>query len=87
MGQPRLRGCGRLPGAPAMKQHLRDMALGREYRPKDYHIEAGKLDVQFITPVVVTSLQTEAENEAAKGRKKRTGLPKQTLGSPVFVEF
>ncbi len=51
---------------------LRKWALSMEWRPKQYHVEAGKMDVQFITPVVVAHLEVKAEREAAEFRERRT---------------
>jgi len=50
---------------------LRDLALQRSPEPRDYHVEAGKLDVYFVTPVVLAGSVVESEREAAKGRAKR----------------
>jgi len=67
---------------------LRKIALSREYRPAEYHIEAGKFDVQFITPVVLGILEIQAEKEAAEGRKKRTkGTGKEYKPGSDFYEW
>ncbi|NIM01650.1 MAG: trypsin-like serine protease [Acidobacteria bacterium] len=50
---------------------VRDLALARRPRPKDYNIEAGKIDVQIFTPVLMASNVIRAEREALEGRKKR----------------
>lgn len=67
---------------------LRAMALSGEYKPAEYHVEAGKTDVQFITPVVLASLEVQAEKEAAEGRKRRTkGAGKEYKPGADFYEW
>lgn len=39
---------------------------------KTYHVEAGKIDIQFITPVVLANLEVSAEREAAEQRSRRS---------------
>lgn len=39
---------------------------------KEYKVEAGKFDVQLITPVLTAALEVAEEREAAGGRRKRT---------------
>ena len=51
---------------------LKEIALRSTYRPNDYHIESGKIDVQFVTPVVLAQLEVQSEKEASEGRKART---------------
>jgi len=51
---------------------LRDAALNGDYKGKAYHVEAGKIDVQFITPVVIAKLEVDDELAAAKRQKKRS---------------
>ena len=41
------------------------------FRPDDYHVEAGRMDVQFVTPVVIACLEVAADKEAAEYRDKR----------------
>lgn len=50
---------------------VKDQALAKEREFKDYHVEAGKIDVQFFTPTLVASAVIRNEREAAKGRAKR----------------
>ncbi len=50
---------------------LRELALKTEYDPAVYHVEAGKIDVQVITPVVLASLEVQGEKAAAEGRGRR----------------
>jgi hypothetical protein len=51
---------------------LRKVALGTPLEPKEYHVEAGKFDVQLITPVLLAVLEVDAERRAAEFREKRT---------------
>ena len=51
---------------------LKDIALRSEYKPKLYHVEAGKFDVQFVDPVVIAMVEAEDERRATAYRKKRT---------------
>jgi S1-C subfamily serine protease len=37
-----------------------------------YHVESGKIDIQFITPVVVATLETAADRDAADQRSRRS---------------
>ena len=50
---------------------VREMALARSPSPKGYHLEAGKMDVQVFTPVLVVSMALQGEREAAQARQKR----------------
>lgn len=50
---------------------LRAEVMRTDFDPKDYHVEAGKFDVQLVTPVLVASLQAQEEREAAAFRSKR----------------
>jgi len=50
---------------------LRDLTLQRSPEPKSYHLEAGKMDLFFVTPVVLANVVVKAEREAAAGRAKR----------------
>jgi S1-C subfamily serine protease len=50
---------------------IREMALARSPTPKAYHLEAGKMDVQVFTPVLVVSMALQEEREAAAARQKR----------------
>jgi hypothetical protein len=50
---------------------IKDQALAKQREFKDYHVEAGKIDVQFFTPTLVASAIIRSEREAAKGRDKR----------------
>jgi hypothetical protein len=47
------------------------MALAEARDLDDYHLEAGKLDVHFVTPILLASMVIEEEREALEGRKKR----------------
>jgi len=51
---------------------IREMAQSRSPTPKAYHVEAGKMDVQVFTPVLVVSMALQGEREAAAARAKRT---------------
>lgn len=51
---------------------LRRASLAGEHNSKKYHVEAGKIDVQFITPVVIAKLEIDDEVAAAKRQKKRS---------------
>jgi S1-C subfamily serine protease len=52
-------------------QELQRLATTRSYNPSSYHVEAGKIDVQLITPPLIAYLETSAEREAAEGRNRR----------------
>ena len=41
-------------------------------KPKDYHLEVGKFDLQVVTPVLSAYLEGEVEAEAAAFREKRS---------------
>jgi S1-C subfamily serine protease len=63
-----------LPVEPAWRfpiETVKTMALAQTRDVDDYHIEAGKLDVHFVTPVLLASMVIEEEREALEGRKKR----------------
>jgi S1-C subfamily serine protease len=45
----------------------------------DYHVEAGKIDIQFITPVVIASLEKGAAMRAAEQKEKRQHKKKETI--------
>jgi S1-C subfamily serine protease len=51
---------------------IREMALAKPATLKAYHLEAGKMDVQVFTPVLVVSMALQEEREAAEARRKRT---------------
>ncbi len=53
-------------------QQLRDEALRMAYNPKLYHIEAGQIDVQLMTPVVIANLEVSDEIAASNRQKKRS---------------
>jgi len=50
---------------------VKTMALARSPKLKEYHLEAGKIDVQVLTPVLIASEMLRGEQEAAAGRQKR----------------
>jgi len=50
---------------------LRDLAVARAPEPDKYHLEAGKLDLYIVTPVLLANTVVMAEREAAEGRAKR----------------
>ncbi len=50
---------------------LRALAIERSPEPKAYHVEAGKIDVYFVTPVLLANVVIQEEREAAEGRAKR----------------
>ncbi len=51
---------------------LRKAALMRSVDPRRYHAEAGGVDVQIVTPVVIAALELSAEKEAADQHARRT---------------
>lgn len=53
-------------------EELSKIAVATRYDARHYHVEAGKIDVQFLTPVVLAQLEIQAEKEAAEFRKRRT---------------
>jgi len=63
---------------------VRVLALAREFKPKEYHLEAGKLDVQFATAVSMGAAVLQAERDAAKTREKRR--PKQAKKGEATTE-
>jgi S1-C subfamily serine protease len=69
-----------LPMEPAWRfppETVKTMALAEARELDDYHIEAGKLDVHFVTPVLLASMVIEEEREALEGRKKRKRKKRQ----------
>lgn len=62
---------------PYPSDKLREQAKNRTFIAKDYHIEAGKFDVQLLTPVLIAGLQVSSEKVAAQSREKRTRKKKQ----------
>jgi len=56
---------------------VKTMALAEVREVDDYHIEAGKLDVHFITPALLASMVIEEEREALEGRKRRKKKKRQ----------
>jgi S1-C subfamily serine protease len=52
-------------------ESVKNMALASDPEVKDYHLEAGKLDVHFFTPVLMAARVIRAEREAMEGRQKR----------------
>jgi S1-C subfamily serine protease len=61
---------------------VKDQALTEEREFKDYHVEAGKIDVQFFTPTLMASAIIRNEREAAKGRDKRRKRKKGKAEQP-----
>lgn len=53
-------------------EQLRETALGTAYNPKLYHIEAGQIDLQLMTPVVLACLEVADEVAASKRQKRRS---------------
>ncbi len=53
-------------------EELRVLAQRKNLTPNLYHLEAGKIDVEFMTPVVIAALEIEVEKAAARTRNKRT---------------
>lgn len=51
---------------------VREAATAQAFKPKDYHVECGKVDVQLVTPVIVGSLEVQEELAATAYHKKRT---------------
>jgi hypothetical protein len=69
-----------LPVEPAWRfppETVKAMALAEVREVDDYHVEAGKLDVHFVTPVLLASMVIEEEREALEGRKKRKKKKRQ----------
>ena len=56
-------------GLPHSK--LREIALKKPFVPRDYHVEAGKFDVELMTPVVLASLEVASEKEYQEAVKTR----------------
>jgi hypothetical protein len=51
---------------------LRRLSLLKDYSSRDYHLESGKIDVQFITPLVLAALEVDSDRDAVESRKRRT---------------
>jgi hypothetical protein len=68
---------------------LKDLVLHSDYEPRQYHLEAGKIDVQFVTPVVLAQLEVQAAKEASEGRNKRHkhGHTKEYSAGEDFYEW
>ena len=69
-----------LPVEPSFRfpaKEIRQAALESNARPHQYHIEAGKFDVQLLTPTLIASLQVADEKAAAAYREKRTKRAKR----------
>jgi hypothetical protein len=62
----------RFPAGP-----LKEKALRTVHLPKLFHIEAGQIDVQLLTPVVIASLEVGDEIAASKRQKKRSKKSKK----------
>jgi hypothetical protein len=63
-------------------ERIREEALRTSYHPKQYHIEAGQIDVQFLTPVVIAQLEVSDEVAASKRQKKRSKKSKSVKYEP-----
>jgi S1-C subfamily serine protease len=50
---------------------VREMAVARNPKVKDYHLDAGKIDIHFFTPVIMAAGLVRAEREAEKAAEKR----------------
>jgi hypothetical protein len=60
-----------VPETPYPAAALRERVTA-EIDPKSYHREAGKLDVQFVTPPLIASVSRRLELRAAEQQKKRS---------------
>ena len=60
---------------------VKTMALARSPKMKEYHLEAGKIDVQVFTPVLVASEMLRGEQEAAQARQKRRRGKDEEVGA------
>lgn len=57
---------------PYPAEDLQRIATSQALVTKTYHLEAGKIDVQFITPVLIAGLDVAAEREASEQRSRRS---------------
>jgi hypothetical protein len=64
-------------------EEVRKAALARSPQVKDYHLEAGKIDVQFFTPVLVVSGFLERERLASEERQKRKNKGGEKAEAPA----
>lgn len=62
-------------------ESVKSMALARKRTMKDYHLEAGKIDVQVFTPVLIASDLLRGEQEAAEAHRKRRGGKEDEIGA------
>ena len=60
------------PTFPYPADKLRELATTRGLNRKGYHLEAGKFDVQFLTPLMIGKLEVEDERQALAQRSKRS---------------
>jgi len=60
-------------------EDLRAIALSMRFNPRDWHVEAGKFDVQLLTPAVLACLEVENERNAAQFRQKRSKKKQQKV--------
>jgi S1-C subfamily serine protease len=51
---------------------LKEVAKNQHRDKREYHLKAGPMDVQFLTPVRIACLQAEHEQELAKAHGKRS---------------
>lgn len=66
---------------------LQQIATTQKRDPKLYHMGMGPIDVQFVTPVVVSCLQVEAERELAKAHNKRAKKERPYEPGKDFYEW
>lgn len=67
---------------------IRDVASAEKFDVKPYYVGAGDFDLVFYTPALKYRLNTEAEREAAKTRKKRNKKEESVQGTfSPFDEF
>ncbi len=65
---------------------IREMAIAKDPKMKDYHLEAGKIDIYFVTPVNVAAQIVRAEREAEKTAEKRRRKRRKKHGGAAEEE-
>jgi S1-C subfamily serine protease len=68
---------------------LREAAMSRNFDSFEYHIEAGKFDVQLMTPVLIAGLEVADDKAAAafrnkRSKKKKTETKEYTPGQDFY---
>jgi len=65
---------------------VREMAISKDHEAKAYHLEAGKIDIHFLTSVSMAAEVVRAEREAQKIAEKRRRKKRKKHGGNVEAE-